>query len=86
VGAHLGEDDLLLEGCVSSDQFFAVQLERGQRGFGFSIRGGREFHSMPLFVLRMAVDGKFSARRVKMTLKSRKNQEISCFEVLDVLL
>ncbi len=61
MGAHLGEDDLLLEGGVSSDQFFAVQLERGQRGFGFSIRGGREFHSMPLFVLRMAVDGKFSA-------------------------
>jgi hypothetical protein len=34
-----------------------VELARGQRGFGFSIRGGREFHSMPLFVLRMAVDG-----------------------------
>jgi len=59
VGAHLGEDDLLLlEG--GRDQFFAVQLDRGQRGFGFSIRGGREFHSMPLFVLRMAVDGEFS--------------------------
>ncbi len=63
VGAHLGEDDLLLEGGVSSDQFFAVQLERGQRGFGFSIRGGREFHSMPLFVLRMAVDGKFRGQQ-----------------------
>ena len=47
VGAHLGEDD----------QYFAVELGRGNRGFGFSIRGGREFHSMPLFVLRMAVDG-----------------------------
>merc|ERR1740129_876714 len=47
VGAHLVEDD----------QYFAVELNRGQRGFGFSIRGGREFHSMPLFVLRMAVDG-----------------------------
>jgi hypothetical protein len=75
VGAHLGEDDLLLEGGVSSDQFFAVQLERGQRGFGFSIRGGREFHSMPLFVLRMAVDGKFNVRRAKMTLKSRKKSK-----------
>ncbi len=64
MGAHLGEDDLLLEGGgVSSDQFFAVQLERGQRGFGFSIRGGREFHSMPLFVLRMAVDGKFRGQQ-----------------------
>lgn len=56
VGAHLGEEDLLLEGG-GGDQYFAVQLDRGQRGFGFSIRGGREFHSMPLFVLRMAVDG-----------------------------
>ena len=47
VNSHLAEDD----------QYFAVELGRGQRGFGFSIRGGREFHSMPLFVLRMAVDG-----------------------------
>jgi len=47
VHSHLAEDD----------QYFAVELARGQRGFGFSIRGGREFHSMPLFVLRMAVDG-----------------------------
>ena len=48
VNSHLAEED----------QYFAVELQRGQRGFGFSIRGGREFHSMPLFVLRMAVDGK----------------------------
>ena len=41
----------------TQDQYFALELQRGQRGFGFSIRGGREFHSMPLFVLRMAVDG-----------------------------
>lgn len=27
------------------------------RGFGFSIRGGREFHNMPLFVLRIAENG-----------------------------
>jgi len=47
VHSHLAEDD----------QYFAVELARGQRGFGFSIRGGREFHSMPLLVLRMAVDG-----------------------------
>ena len=52
VGAHLGEED----------QYFAVELARGNRGFGFSIRGGREFHSMPLFVLRMAVDGEFAFR------------------------
>merc|ERR1740131_884993 len=50
VHRHLVEED-------PQDQYFAVELHRGQRGFGFSIRGGREFHSMPLFVLRMAVDG-----------------------------
>ena len=48
VNRHLSDDD----------QYFAVELQRGMKGFGFSIRGGREFHSMPLFVLRMAVDGK----------------------------
>ena len=48
-GGQAGEEE--------PEQFFAVELQRGQRGFGFSIRGGREFHSMPLFVLRMAVDG-----------------------------
>ncbi|CAD6196706.1 unnamed protein product [Caenorhabditis auriculariae] len=34
-----------------------VSLERGTRGFGFSIRGGQEFGAMPLFVLRIADDG-----------------------------
>ncbi|CAI4227941.1 unnamed protein product [Auanema sp. JU1783] len=34
-----------------------VELERGTRGFGFSIRGGQEFGAMPLFVLRIAEDG-----------------------------
>merc|ERR1719264_2213483 len=43
------------------DQYYAVELQRGLRGFGFSIRGGREFHSMPLFVLRIAADGAAAA-------------------------
>lgn len=34
-----------------------VELQRGLRGFGFSIRGGQEFDAMPLFVLRIAEDG-----------------------------
>ena len=63
------QEDAEVQGTLSSsggggqageeepEQFFAAELQRGQRGFGFSIRGGREFHSMPLFVLRMAVDG-----------------------------
>ena len=53
----LQEDQEVNSHLAEEDQYFAVELQRGQRGFGFSIRGGREFHSMPLFVLRMAVDG-----------------------------
>ena len=40
-----------------ADKFYQVELHRGSRGFGFSIRGGREFNSMPLFVLRIADGG-----------------------------
>uniref|UniRef100_A0A8C1SS95 Membrane-associated guanylate kinase, WW and PDZ domain-containing protein 1 n=1 Tax=Cyprinus carpio TaxID=7962 RepID=A0A8C1SS95_CYPCA len=36
--------------------FFTVELEKGMKGFGFSIRGGREY-KMDLFVLRLAEDG-----------------------------
>ncbi|KAM3872598.1 membrane-associated guanylate kinase, WW and PDZ domain-containing protein 3a [Diretmus argenteus] len=35
---------------------FVVELERGQRGFGFSLRGGKEYN-MGLFILRLAEDG-----------------------------
>ncbi|XP_037797834.1 uncharacterized protein LOC119592993 isoform X4 [Penaeus monodon] len=38
-------------------EYYSVELQRGTRGFGFSIRGGREFHNMPLFVLRIAENG-----------------------------
>uniref|UniRef100_A0A4W5PQI3 Membrane associated guanylate kinase, WW and PDZ domain containing 2a n=1 Tax=Hucho hucho TaxID=62062 RepID=A0A4W5PQI3_9TELE len=36
--------------------FFTVELEKSMKGFGFSIRGGREY-KMDLFVLRLAEDG-----------------------------
>ncbi|XP_028305117.1 membrane-associated guanylate kinase, WW and PDZ domain-containing protein 2-like [Gouania willdenowi] len=36
--------------------FFTVDLEKSVKGFGFSIRGGREY-KMDLFVLRLAEDG-----------------------------
>ncbi|CAG02414.1 unnamed protein product [Tetraodon nigroviridis] len=36
--------------------FFTVELEKSLKGFGFSIRGGREY-KMDLFVLRLADDG-----------------------------
>ncbi|KAG7271032.1 hypothetical protein CRUP_015240 [Coryphaenoides rupestris] len=35
---------------------FVVGLERGPRGFGFSLRGGKEYN-MGLFILRLAEDG-----------------------------
>ena len=55
------QEDQELNMLELDDQFYAVELQRGARGFGFSIRGGREFHSMPLFVLRIAVDGPAAA-------------------------
>uniref|UniRef100_A0A8D3EDW7 Membrane-associated guanylate kinase, WW and PDZ domain-containing protein 1 n=1 Tax=Scophthalmus maximus TaxID=52904 RepID=A0A8D3EDW7_SCOMX len=36
--------------------FFTVELEKSVKGFGFSIRGGREY-KMDLFVLRLAEEG-----------------------------
>lgn len=36
---------------------YSVELIRGMKGFGFSIRGGAEFNGVPLFVLRIAPDG-----------------------------
>ncbi|XP_053207275.1 membrane-associated guanylate kinase, WW and PDZ domain-containing protein 3-like [Panonychus citri] len=36
---------------------YSVELIRGPKGFGFSIRGGAEFNGMPLFILRIAPDG-----------------------------
>ncbi|KAK3574904.1 hypothetical protein QTP86_018369, partial [Hemibagrus guttatus] len=38
------------EGCI------LVELERGPRGFGFSLRGGTEYN-MGLYILRLAEDG-----------------------------
>uniref|UniRef100_A0A7N6C2C4 Membrane-associated guanylate kinase, WW and PDZ domain-containing protein 3 n=1 Tax=Anabas testudineus TaxID=64144 RepID=A0A7N6C2C4_ANATE len=42
--------DRLIQGC------FVVELERSQRGFGFSLRGGKEYN-MGLFILRLAEEG-----------------------------
>ncbi|XP_041113437.1 membrane-associated guanylate kinase, WW and PDZ domain-containing protein 2a isoform X4 [Polyodon spathula] len=36
--------------------YFTVELDKGMKGFGFSIRGGREY-KMDLYVLRLAEDG-----------------------------
>ncbi|XP_010289911.1 PREDICTED: membrane-associated guanylate kinase, WW and PDZ domain-containing protein 3, partial [Phaethon lepturus] len=41
---------------VQNPSCFPVELERGPRGFGFSLRGGKEYN-MGLFILRLAEDG-----------------------------
>lgn len=46
-----------MTGDGDGEQYHAVELTRGTRGFGFSIRGGREFQNMPLFVLQIAENG-----------------------------
>lgn len=37
--------------------YYDIELHRGSRGFGFSIRGGKDFDGMPLFVLDIAEGG-----------------------------
>uniref|UniRef100_A0A8C4EVM5 Membrane-associated guanylate kinase, WW and PDZ domain-containing protein 1 n=1 Tax=Dicentrarchus labrax TaxID=13489 RepID=A0A8C4EVM5_DICLA len=53
----LSGDSLYLSFSVSQDaEFYSVDLERDSKGFGFSLRGGREYN-MDLYVLRLAEDG-----------------------------
>lgn len=47
---------LCLSQLAQDFDFFTVELEKSVKGFGFSIRGGREY-KMDLFVLRLAEDG-----------------------------
>ncbi|XP_074862251.1 membrane-associated guanylate kinase, WW and PDZ domain-containing protein 1 isoform X13 [Carettochelys insculpta] len=42
--------------ATQDQDFYTVELERGAKGFGFSLRGGREYN-MDLYVLRLAEDG-----------------------------
>ena len=60
----------------SNDRLYNIDLQRGARGFGFSIRGGREFNNMPLFILKIADGGSAHADgRLRVQL-------ICCFFVL----
>ncbi|XP_066526206.1 membrane-associated guanylate kinase, WW and PDZ domain-containing protein 1b isoform X2 [Hoplias malabaricus] len=40
----------------NQDELYSVDLERDNKGFGFSLRGGREYN-MDLYVLRLAEEG-----------------------------
>uniref|UniRef100_A0A3B3W1Y1 Membrane-associated guanylate kinase, WW and PDZ domain-containing protein 3 n=1 Tax=Poecilia latipinna TaxID=48699 RepID=A0A3B3W1Y1_9TELE len=42
--------------CWNYKGCFVVELERSQRGFGFSLRGGKEYN-MGLYILRLAEEG-----------------------------
>ncbi|XP_062396884.1 membrane-associated guanylate kinase, WW and PDZ domain-containing protein 3a isoform X2 [Sardina pilchardus] len=51
-------EDMSLVGTLdgSAQGCFPVELRRGPRGFGFSLRGGQEYN-MGLYILRLAEDG-----------------------------
>ncbi|XP_004380497.1 membrane-associated guanylate kinase, WW and PDZ domain-containing protein 3 [Trichechus manatus latirostris] len=58
---HLAQPDTAMISVVGSRHSqslgcYPVELERGPRGFGFSLRGGKEYN-MGLFILRLAEDG-----------------------------
>ncbi|CAD5219972.1 unnamed protein product [Bursaphelenchus okinawaensis] len=46
-----------LNGVEKDFKQIQLELKKGAKGFGFSIRGGFEFENMPLFILRIAEDG-----------------------------
>jgi len=50
------ESGLVLKLRIIPADCYTVELIRGPKGFGFSIRGGSEFN-LPLFILRIAPDG-----------------------------
>ncbi|XP_006895766.1 PREDICTED: membrane-associated guanylate kinase, WW and PDZ domain-containing protein 3 isoform X1 [Elephantulus edwardii] len=58
---HLAQPDTAMISIVGTRHnqslgCYPVELERGSRGFGFSLRGGKEYN-MGLFILRLAEDG-----------------------------
>uniref|UniRef100_A0A8C9DAT8 Membrane-associated guanylate kinase, WW and PDZ domain-containing protein 3 n=1 Tax=Panthera leo TaxID=9689 RepID=A0A8C9DAT8_PANLE len=58
---HLAQPDATMVSVVGSRHnqslgCYPVELERGPRGFGFSLRGGKEYN-MGLFILRLAEEG-----------------------------
>jgi hypothetical protein len=60
---YLNQDDkvcvykYVLKFAFQDYKLLTVELSRGVKNFGFSIRGGFEFGRMPLFILRIADDG-----------------------------
>lgn len=76
--------------CLHQDaEFYSVDLERDNKGFGFSLRGGREYN-MDLYVLRLAEDGA-AVRNGKMRVQTQcintasvNTRKINkCFQIFD---
>ena len=71
--------------CLYQDaEFYSVDLERDNKGFGFSLRGGREYN-MDLYVLRLAEDGA-AVRNGKMRVRTQNGKStISLSHVIEHL-
>ncbi|XP_054835822.1 membrane-associated guanylate kinase, WW and PDZ domain-containing protein 3 isoform X2 [Eublepharis macularius] len=54
--SEIGVTSIIGSKHSQSSGCYPVELERGPRGFGFSLRGGKEYN-MGLFILRLAEDG-----------------------------
>ncbi|PVD24617.1 hypothetical protein C0Q70_15101 [Pomacea canaliculata] len=72
-------------------EMYSVDLHRGSRGFGFSIRGGREFNNMPLFVLRIAeggaadLDGRLKVGDQILEINNRSTDSMTHTEAIDII-
>lgn len=73
---NLITSDLCLSQLSQDFDFFTVELEKSVKGFGFSIRGGREY-KMDLFVLRLAEDGP-AIRNGRMRVRLMFDDVTSC--------
>lgn len=69
-GSHLP----FLPPLLQDFDYFTVDMEKGAKGFGFSIRGGREY-KMDLYVLRLAEDGP-AIRNGRMRVRCLKTAEL----------
>lgn len=67
-------------------EYYSVDLERDNKGFGFSLRGGKEYN-MDLYVLRLAEDGA-AVRNGKMRVRLAfifMSEVKGCHILLDIL-
>jgi len=65
---------------IKDFDYFTVDLEKGAKGFGFSIRGGREY-KMDLYVLRLAEDGPAIRNGRMRVSKMHCNNFIQCLQI-----